>query len=528
MSRPAARTLATAGLAITVAFFAARLLGWVRLVIISNLFGAEADLDAYFAAFRIPDAIFQLVAAGALSSALIPILSGLLAQDLEEHAWRVVSTVVNLMLLVLLSLAVVVAVAAPVIIPRITPGFDAVGTELTIRLSRVMLLSPVLLALGAVATSVLNASGRFSASAVAPLLYNLAILLAAVLLAPVMGVEGLAVGVVLGSLLHLAVQLPPLLRRTGFAYDFRLDLGDPAARQAILLMVPRALGMAATQITFIVNTSLASGLVTGSIVVYTVAFTVLQIPIGVIGVPLGIVLLPAMSRAVATGAAREFGGLVIRSLRLLLYVMLLLTALMMVLRRQLVTLLFDWGRFDARDIDATANTLLFFLLGLAAHSMIVVLARAFYAGQDTRTPVMAATLSVVVNVLVSIATVGTMGLSGLALGIAVGAWVEAGVLTILLWQRTPGLPIDALGRAGAEFALGSALAGLVALVIVRISDPLVGTDPGKLALLIQGGLAAAAGIAIYVAYGWFLRIPELHTVLDLARSTVRRIRRSTA
>jgi putative peptidoglycan lipid II flippase len=517
-----ARTLATAGLAVTAAFFVARVLGWVRLVVISNLFGAQADLDAYFAAFRIPDAIFQLVAAGAIGSALIPILAGLLAHEQDQHAWRVVSTVINLMLLVLLALSVIVALGATVIIPYITPGFDPVRTELTVRLSRIMLLSPVLLALGAVATSVLNASGRFTASALAPLLYNLVIVIAAVVLAPFMGVEGLALGVVLGSLAHLAVQLPAVLRRTGFVYDFRLDLADPAARQAILLMVPRAIGMGASQITFIVNTSLASGLAIGSIVVYNVAFVILQVPIGVIGVPLGIVLLPAMSRAVARGAVREFGALVVRALRLLLYVMLFLTALTMVLRRQAVSLLFDYGTFTPEELDATANTLLFFLLGLAAHSMIVVLARAFYAGKDTRTPVLAAILSVVVNVVVSVATVGTLGLSGLALGIAAGAWVEAGVLITLLWQRTPGIPLDSLGRAGLEFLLGSTLAGVAAVLVVRLSEGLVGTDPGKLAYILQSGAATATAVLVYLAYSWFLRIPEMTTLLDLGRSMLAR------
>ncbi len=513
-----ARTLARAGLIVTVAFFLSRVLGWLRLVVISTSFGAEGDLDAYFAAFRIPDLIFQLVAAGAISSALIPVLSQLLTSDEEARAWRVVSTVINLMLLLLLVLALIVAVFAPVIVPLFTPGFDIVQTELTVRLTRIMLLSPVLLALGAVASSVLNTQGRFGASAVAPLLYNLAIILAAVFLAPLMGVEALALGVVLGSLAHLVVQLPPLLRRGGFRYDFQLDLGDPAARQSLLLMAPRALGLGTTQITFLVNTTLASGLGTGSIVAYNVAFTVLQIPLGVIGLPLGVILLPSMSRAIASGATREFAQIVLRSLRLLLYVMLFLTAVAMVLRRQVVTLLFDYGRFDERAIDLTANTLLYFLIGLAGHSLIVILARAFYSAQDTRTPVTAAIISVGVNVAVSLATVGTLGLSGLALGIAAGAWVEAGILVVLLWQRTPGIHLESLARAMVEFLIGAVLAALGAVVVVRLTDPAVGLDPIKLLVFGQSALALAVAVAIYLGYSWLLRIPELPQLVSLTRS----------
>lgn len=518
-----ARALARAGLVVTAAYLLSRVLGWVRLVVISSLFGANADLDAYFAAFRIPDAIFQLVAAGALSSALIPVLAGLHAGEEEERAWRVVATVVNLMLLALLALSVVVALAAPVLIPLVTPGFDAVETELTVRLSRVMLLSPILLALGAVATSVLNARGRFAASAVAPLLYNVVIILAAVLLAPTLGVDGLAIGVVLGSLAHLAVQLPAIVRLPSFGYDFAVDLRDPAARQALLLMAPRAIGLGVTQITFIVNTTLASGLGTGSIVAYNIAFTVMQIPLGVIGVPLGVVLLPSMSRSIAVGDLRGFGQLVVRSLRLLLYVMLFLTAMTMVLRRQLVTLLFDYGNFDQRAIDLTANTLLFFTLGLAAHAMIVVLARAFYAGQDTRTPVMAAVLAVVVNVVVSVLTAGSLGLSGLALGIASGAWVEAAVLLVLLWRRAATLPIAGLVRAGVEFVVGAVLAGVTAFGMVGVTGALFGThDPSKLLVLVQATLAFLAAAAVYVAYSLVVRIPEFRQTLVILGSALRR------
>lgn len=517
-----ARTLARAGLVVTAAFFLSRVLGWLRLVVISTSFGAQGDLDAYFAAFRIPDLIFQLVAAGAISSALIPVLAGLLATNEEQRAWRVVSTVINLMMVVLLMLALVVAVFAPSIIPFFTPGFDAVQNELTVRLTRIMLLSPVLLALGAVASSVLNTKGRFGASAVAPLLYNLAIIAAAVVLAPFMGVEALALGVVLGSLAHLLVQLPPLLRHGRFEYDFQLDLSDPAARQALLLMAPRALGLGTTQITFLVNTTLASGLGTGSIVAYNVAFTILQIPLGVIGIPLGVILLPSLARAVATGATREFASIVLRSMRLLLYVMLFLSAVTMVLRRQVVTLLFDYGRFDERAIDLTANTLLYFLVGLAGHSMIVILARAFYSAQDTRTPVMAAMISVGVNVVVSIATVGTLGLSGLALGIAAGAWVESAILIVLLWQRTPGIHLESLGRAIVEFLVGSVLAALAAVVVVRVTDAAVGPDPVKLAVVAQSALAFAAAALVYAGYSWLLRIPELPESLTMLRSLLPR------
>jgi putative peptidoglycan lipid II flippase len=515
------QALARAGLIVAGAFFLSRVLGWVRLIVITNLFGDRpAELDAYFAAFRLPDAIFQLVAAGALSSAMIPVLAGLFQRGEEQRAWRVVSTVTNLMLLALIVLAGVVAVWAPDIVPLVTPGFDMVGTELTVRLTRIMLLSPVILALGAIASSVLNARGRFGAAAAAPVVYNLAIIGGALILGPYIGIEALAVGVVVGSLLHLAIQLRPLSAER-FRLSFNIDLGDASARQVLLLMAPRAFGLGAYQVTFMVNTMLATGVGLGAVTAYNVAFTVMQIPIGVIGFPLGVVLLPSMSRALASGSVREFGQLVVRSLRLLLYVMLFITAVAIVLRRQVVTLLFDYG-LDEATLALSADTLSFLLLGLAAHSLVIVLARAFYSGHDTRTPVLTALTDVVVSVGVALLTVGSLGLSGIALGLTAGAWFEATLLGLLLWNRTPGAGLESMIRPLLQFGGGAILAGLSALSVVRLTEPLIGVEPGKLELIGQMAAAASAAALVYALYTWALRIPELSQSLALLRAQLRR------
>lgn len=515
-----ARTLARAGLTVAAAYFLSRVLGWVRIVVITNLFHAGTELDAYFAAFRLPDAIFQLVAAGALSSAMVPVLAGLFTRDEDDRAWRVVSTVLNIMLLTLAALAAIVAVFAPQIVPIFTPGFDAVGTELTVRLTRIMLLSPILLALGAVASSVLNARGRFGAAAVAPSLYNLAIIGGALLLGPTLGIESLAIGVVVGAVLHLAIQLRPLAQER-FRLSFDVDLADPQARQVLLLMAPRTLGLGANQITFIVATTLATGVGLGAVTAYNVAWTVLQIPLGVIGFPLGVVLLPSLARTVAQGSVREFGRLIVRSARLVLWIMLFVTAIGVVLRRQGVTLLFDPG-LDAEAISLTADTLSFLLLGLAGHSLVIIFARAFYSGHDTRTPVITALFDTAICVGIGVATVGSLGLSGIALGIATGAWAEATSLGILLWRRTPGAGLEGILRPFVLFLIGAVIAGLAALVVVRLTDPMIGVQPGKLALLGQSLAAAGGGGAVYAIYTRALRIPELNDAIDLVRSLVRR------
>jgi putative peptidoglycan lipid II flippase len=513
------RSLARAGVVVAIAFLASRILGYVRVVVITNEFGAGTQLDAYFAAFRVPDAIFQLVAAGALSSAMIPVLAGLFSRDEEDRAWRVVSTVLNVMLLVLFSASVVVAVFAPQIVPIITPGFDAVGTELTVRLTRIMLLSPILLALAAVASSVLNARGRFGAAAIAPSVYNIAIIAGAVFLGPSLGVEALAIGVVFGSLLHLGIQILPLVQER-FELSFNIDLSDASSRQVLLLMAPRALGLGANQLTFMVATMLATGVGVGAVTSYNIAWTLMQIPLGVIGFPLGVVLLPSLSRAVASGSAREFGRMIVGSVRLMLWIMLWVTAVGIVVRRQVVTLLF--AGLDEHAMSLTSDTLSFLLLGLCGYSLVIIFARAFYSGHDTRTPVLTALFDMTTSIVVGLATVGTLGLSGIALGLSCGTFAEASALGILLWKRRPGTGLESVVRPLFVFALGAIGAGIVAALVVRLTDPIIGAEPGRLVLLVQIALASAAAAALYAAYTKLLRIPELDQTIGLARSLMRR------
>jgi putative peptidoglycan lipid II flippase len=517
----AGRTLARAGLIVSGAFLISRILGYVRLVVIGNTFGATPELDAFFAAFRLPDLIFQLVAAGALSSALIPIVSSLFTTDERPRAWRVVSTVINLMLIGLAVLATTIFILAPVIVPVITPGFGPAQLDRTIELTRIMLLSPIFLSLGAVATSVLNSGGRFAASAVAPIVYNLAIIGAAVLLAPSLGVDGLALGVVAGSMGHLLVQVPPL-RRLGFRYAPHIDGHDPQARRALALMAPRAVGLGVTQITFIVVTSLATLVGTGAVSDFNFAFALLQIPLGIIGVPLGIVLLPTLSRDAAVGREDAFAGLLTRGLRLLIYVMVPIAVLSAVARVPIVEILFGSGRISPGDLDVIEVTLTAFLVGLTAHAMIAVLARAFYARQDTITPVTAAVGAVAVNCTLAVLLVDPLGLPGIALAIAIAAWGEALALLGILRWRLIHFRLVGMGRVGLESVAGSAIAGVVAWwLLERITDT-IGIDPGRLVLLVELAVVSAAFGAVYALVSAALRIPELPSIVGLMVDVFRR------
>ena len=518
----AGRTLVRAGLLVTGAYFISRVLGWVRLVVIGTTFGIQGALDPFFAAFRIPDMIFQLVAAGALASALIPTIATLLAHDEKERAWRVVSSVTNLMLVGLAILGGLLLVFAPAVVPAITPGFDAAQTAETVDLTRVMLLSPIFLALGSVATSVLNARGRFVASIVAPIVYNLAIIAGAFFLAPSMGVMGIAVGVVVGSVLHVGIQLQSLFGPSQFHYHPRIDLADPEARTTILLLVPRAIGLGGAQLQLLAATTIASSLAAGSISAFTIAFTVFQIPIGTLGVPLGIVALPALSERLASGAIGDFVSLLGRSLRVMLFSMLPIAVVGAVAAKPILTILFGYGKVDAAGIELTARTLVAFMAAIPSETAIVLLARAFYADRDTRTPVAAALVAVVASIAISIALAPALGVVGLALGIAIASWLEAIILFARLDRRVPTLDVASITGGGMVAAACSAAAGAGAWAVLEVGRLVLGSTPGKIGIAGELSVVGLVAAVIYLGCARLLRIQEVPTIVRLLRSALRR------
>lgn len=517
--------LARAGLIVSAAYLAARALGYVRVVVIGSTIGEGPELDAFFAAFRIPDLIFQLVAAGTVAAALVPMVAGELGTGRTAHAWRIVSTIATLMSVALVALAGVAFLAAPWLVPAITPGFEGAQLERTIELTRLMLLAPMFLALGAVATSALNAHRRFAAAAIAPIVYDLAIIGAAFILAPGMGVTGLAIGVVAGSLGHLLVQIPAL-SRAGFRLTPSLDARDPDVAEALRLMVPRALALGVGQITFIVATSLASGLDPGSVTAFTFAFTVFSIPLSVIGIPLGIVALPTLSRDLARGAVDEFVGLVTRALRLILYAIGPIVALGVVLREPAATILFNHGRFSEDGVRLVAATLALLLFALPAEALMTILVRAFYANRDTRTPAAAAIMAVGFHVAIGVVAVSVLGwgLAGIALGIALGSTIEAIVLAALLRRRISAFDPTPIATIAVPVAIASLAAGLATFATVAVLEGPIGGLALHVRAFLQLLIGGGVGIAAYVGITRALRLPELGVIMRLMSDTLSRLR----
>jgi len=520
MGRFGGRALAMAGMVVMSGVILSRILGWARTSVFFAEFGASSrQLDAFFSAFRIPDTLFQLVAAGAIGSALVPVASELIARGEDERARRLISTMTNLLVLLVAPLAAVTWLLAPVLVPLITPGYTPTEMQTTIDLTRVMLLSPILLAVGAVMAAGLNSHGIFGAPALAPNVYNVAIIAAAVVLTPFLGISALAVGVVLGALGHVLTQAIPFARNR--LYEPFMDLHDPAVRETLMLMGPRALGLGATQLVFLVLMMFTSTMPPGDVSRFNGAFIALQIPVGLIGVPLGIVLLPPLSQAFALGQHDRFRQLVDQSLRLLLFVVIPMTGMMLALAAPTIALLFQYGKVDASASAAMVPVYVVFLLGLIAHVMIALLAPVFYAGKDTRTPVTAALLAVAVDIGAAIVLFPFFHLQGLALAIGLGAWAEVIMLVVLMEKRV-GFDLRPLLRHSVAFVGGACVASAAAYTTARFVDQHIGGTAsifGRLAELAPAGLV---GLVVYLAWARLFRLPELQAALGMVRSLVRR------
>src|SRR5258708_39574004 len=411
-----------------------RLLGWLRLSVIGAKFGETPELDAFWAAFRIPDTLFNLLVAGALGSAFIPVFSGYLAKEREDEAWRVASSVMNAIVILLVAVSAVLWFLAPWIQPALAPFSDPGQRELSIRLARLMLLSTIFMGLSALFTGILNSYRQFLTGATAPLVYNVVIILFALFASPFLGIEALAWGPVAGALMMWLVQVPELtFRRT--RYRFALDLGHPGVREIARLTIPRTLALGAVQLIFIVDTFLAAKLPEGSLTALNYAFQLMQLPLGVFSIAISAAVFPPLSSYAAQGLQAKMREILQTAIRWILFLTLPTVVMMIVLRRPIVNLLFQYGQFGPEAREATQEAFLFYSLGLAGHALIQILARAYYASKDTRTPLALTPVSTGPNLVLSVLLAPTYGINGLALANSIATLAEAALFMALLAPR---------------------------------------------------------------------------------------------
>lgn len=518
------RGVANAALILTSAYILSRLLGLLRQTAINAQFGAGAQTDAFWAAFALPDFLYSLLVGGALTSAFIPVFARLGAEGRDADAWRVANTILNTAILVLLTVAALLFALAPRLAPIVANGFAPDTQQLTAQLTRILAIQPVYLGAGALAMAVLNARKHFLLPAYAPVVYNIGIILGAVLLAPFVGIEGLAVGVTLGSLGYFLLQIPGL-RREGMRYRAELHWHLPEVREVGRLLIPRTLGLASSQIGgLITNVTLASALAAGSLTALRNATQIWLLPVGIFGVAVSTAAFPTLAEYAAAKDWPALEELTRRTLRFMLFVSVPSTIVLIVLRRPIVSLLLQHGRFNERDLQLTSAALLFYSLALWAHVIVELLPRVFYALHDTVTPLLINLVVVAVNVITSWLLMRWLALGGLALGLSVAATVEAAILLLVLQKRLPHLLTRAFAGEVSRILL-AALPLLAALLLYRWITVHVHLPLNLLVQLGVVGVGAIVAATTYLTAASLLQCEDMAFVRSRAGRVLARFKR---
>lgn len=503
---------------------ASRFLGWLRLSVIGARFGETPQLDAFWAAFRIPDTLFNLLVAGALASAFIPVFTSYLAKEREDEAWRVASSVMNAIVLLLVGFSAVMWILAPILVPILAPFPDPEQRETAIRLSRIMLLSPIFMGLSALFTGILNSYRQFLSGATAPLVYNFVIILFAVFASPFLGIEALAWGTVAGALMMWLVQVPELtFRRT--RYKLALDLGHPGVREIVRLTIPRTLALGAVNLIFIVDTFLAAKMAEGSLTALLYAQQLMQLPLGVFSIAISAAVFPTLAHYASLGLQARMRDVLQTAIRWILFLTLPTVVMMIVLRRPIVNLLFQYGNFGPQARELTQEAFLFYSLGLAGHALIQILARAYYASKDTRTPLALTLISIGTNIVLSVVLAPLYGINGLALANSMATLAEAALFMILLAPRAR-LRVVGIGTSSLKVIAASLAMGIAMFAFIRATNITADLQQTKVGLLFQTAVAVAVGLVAYVGAATLFRVTELAEITAVVRA--RLARRSSA
>ena len=508
-----------------------RVLGLVREQVIMSLFGPSSGpaADAYYAAFRVPNLVRDMFAEGAMSSAFVPTFSAKLKTDGREAAWRLGNNVINALLIVTTALAIAGMLFADPLVGAFVPGFAAEPgkLDLTVLLTRIMLPFLTFVALAAAAMGMLNSLQHFFIPSLSPAMFNVASIVCAVALVPVMPyvglppIAGIAIGTLLGGIAQFAIQWP-LLRREGFRYQPFVDWKDEGLRRVLVLMGPGTLGLAATQVNVFVNTVLAAD-ERGAVSWLTGAFRLMYLPIGLFGVSVATATLPAVARQ---GVDRDYAGVrdtVSHGLALMLMLNIPATVGLIVLAVPIIQVIFEHKNFLPRDTLATAAALQLYAIGLGGYSIVRIASPVFYALGRSRTPVTVSVITVLVNAALNYALDDVMGYRGLALGTSIAAVLNAGLLLVLLRRSVGGLNGAQLFGSFIRIVIASLAMGAAAFGTDRL---MLQWLPGEALLLQIVRLVIDIAVALVVLAGaaWLLRIPEFHDSVAMIRRRLRRAR----
>ena len=501
-----------------------RILGYARDMVIAYFFGVGLATDAFFVAFRIPNTLRRLFGEGSMTVSFLPVYTEYLVHRTKEESRELVDVAFTLASLVLMALTILGIVFAPHITALLAPGFeDPKKVELTILMLRIVFPYLFFIGLVALAMGVLNAHRHFAAPALAPTLLNVSMIASAYLLFHRLAepVVSLSIGVLFGGVAQLAFQLPFLIKK-GVMFRFNFRFLHPAIKRICMLMGPAVLGQGVAQINVLVGTIIASFLLEGSISYLYYGYRLIEFPLGVFVIALGTAALPSFSQLVSEGKMEEFRDTISFSVRLVLFVAVPAMVGLIVLREPIIHLLFQHGAFDHDDTLMAARALFYFAIGLWAIAGVRILAPAFYAVQDTKTPVKMAVVSLFANVGLSLILMGPMNHAGLALANSLASILYVSLLLVWLRKKIGEIDRSRIMRSLLQIAVASAATGWVAYWVVGRTSWMNPGNWGEKILFL--GAAIVAGMFTYIVISYLLRNAELSFLIGLLRGKRKQLR----
>ena len=502
------KSITGAAIIISAATLVSRAVGLLRDHIFAHYFGAGPAMDAYYAAFKIPDLVYNLLIVGALSTGFIPIFTKLFTSGEDKsHAWRLANNVLNITGVCLGGLSLLGAVFAPLITPLIAPGFTPATRALVVNFTRIMFGSTFLLGLSMVVGGILQSLRSFFLYSLAPIFYNIGIILGVVVLVPLVGINGLAWGVVLGAAMHFSAQAYSA-HANGYRWRWILNWKDRDTNLIWKLMVPRTLGLAVSQLNLVIVTILASLLPVGSVAIFNYANNLQGVPTGIIGIPFALSVFPILSAAAATSDKEKFISNLSSTTRQILFLIIPVSIVFLLLRAQIVRVILGSGRFDWNATIQTADALAFFSLSLFAQSLIALFARAFYALSDTRTPFVIGVISELSSVIAALLLMRPLGVTGLALAFSIGSVMNFAMLAVALWRVNRSLDEEKIFSSLFRMLI-AAIPMALAMQILKYPLAKIFDQTHFWGILGQGLASGVAGLAVYLFICYILRLPEL-------------------
>lgn len=507
-----------------IAILCSRLLGLVREVVFTSLFGASRNMDAFLTAFRAPNMLRDLFAEGALSTAFVTTFSGRIATEGDQSAWRLASKVATLTVVFMSGITLLGVIFAPALIQVLAPGFAPEKAELTVLLTRVMFPFILLVSLAALVMGMLNAKSVFGMPAMASSFFNLGSIVGGAsfgwLLDPHFGTRaliGLALGTLLGGLLQLLVQIPSLAK-VGFKFRPDFHWRDPGVRTILALMGPATIAASAVQVNVAVNSGFASSLGDGPMTWLNIAFRLMQLPLGLFGVAISTVTLPLVSRSAALGNTSEFRGALAHSMRLVMLLTIPSAIGLIILADPIVSLIYQHGRFTAEATRQTAGALRFYALGLVGYAGVKVLAPAFYAINKRNLPMLVSLFSIAVNFCLNwfFTFHLKLGHRGLALSTSFVAITNFVLLYAMMRRHTVHLETRAMVATLVKLAVaGAVLAAICFAAQWQFFSALSTLRIWQKAIEI--GITVAVAVTAFFGAAYVLRIAEVHDVVELLR-----------